>query len=121
VKPTVPIGVKCFAVIDPNIPRTTYCHVTKNSSENSTTYDMRLMDSYGKVYITIEQFKSTDITDLIRSPKLGDISYQTEWIESQLKGKSLDLSGYVVIIMKDCHGIASSFMDTLTSCSDAKV
>jgi hypothetical protein len=95
--------------------------VAKSVSGNSTTYDMRLIDALGKVYITIEQFQSTDITNLVRTPKLCDVGYQTEWIDSKLRGNSLDLTRCIVIVLKDKHGIASSFMEKIASSSNTKV
>ena len=117
----VPIGVKCFAVIDPHIPRRTFCHVTKSSSGRFTMYDMKLVDFRGKIYITIEQFQSAALTSLVRSPKIEDVGYKCDWVESKLSWKKRDLSTCAVIVFKDCHGIADSFMTSLSRNSGAKV
>ncbi|XP_031568280.1 uncharacterized protein LOC116302983 isoform X2 [Actinia tenebrosa] len=120
---SVPIGVQNFTVIDSRIPKTTYCHVAKSESGNITTYDMRLVDAFGKVYVTIEKFQSTDITNLVRSPKLCDVCYQTEWIASELRetGSFLDFSKCLIVVLNDNHGIASSFAKKFTTSVTAKV
>ena len=82
---------------------------------------MKLVDSKGKIYITIEQFQSADITSLVRSPILEDIAYKSDWVESQLSWNKRDLSTCIVIVFKDCHGIADSFMTSLSRNSGGKV
>ena len=121
-KPTVPIGLETFSVLDPHIPRRTFCHVTKSSSERFLMYDMRLVDARGKVYITVEHFQSADVTSLVPTFKINDVTYLSHWTESDiLKIETRDMSRCGVIVLKDSRGVASSFTESLKSATSAKV
>lgn len=85
-------------------------------------YDMRLVDSFGKVYVIIEQFQTTEIApNLIRMPNLDEVSYRTIWVESTVDEKPVDPPDSMIVVMVDSRGVGCLFVDMLSSICSVKV
>ena len=102
----VPVGFKSIVLND--VPSTTqlYCHVTMTTFEK---FHVTLMSPFGKVLLTINDFRSTQLTSTERRFAFDDLVYEIQWMEDDLQGQRETKPNLTCIVLKD----SSEFSDVM--------
>ena len=106
----VPVGFKSITLRGVPSTQQLYCHVTADMSAVGE-FDVTLMSPSGKVLLTINDFRTTELTSTERRYTFDDLTYEEEWMEDVLPRQKETTRNPTCILLKD----SSVFSDALTT------
>ena len=113
----VPVGFKSITLRDVPSTQQLYCHVTADMSTVGE-FDLLLMSPSGKVLLTINRFRTAELTSTERRYTFDDLTYKEEWMEDVLQRQKETTRSPTCIVLKD----SSVFSDAIiTRLQAAKV
>ena len=104
----VPVGFKSITLRDVPSTKQLYCHVTADMIKVGE-FDVTVMSPSGKVLLTINGFRTTELTSTERRYSFDDITYEEEWMEDVLQRQKETTRNPTCIVLKD----SSVFSDAL--------
>ena len=113
----VPVDFKSIILNDVPSTNHLYCHVTADMITFGR-FHITLMSPSGKVLLTINDFRATELTSIERRFAFDDLVYKVQWMEDDLKGQRETKPNLTCIVLKD----SSQFSDAVvTGLQAAKV
>ena len=113
----VPVGFKSITLREVPSTQQLYCHVTADVTTVGE-FDVTLMSPSGKVLLTINDFRSTELTSTERRYTFDELIYDEEWTEDVLPRQKETTRNPTCIVLKD----SSVFSDAIiTRLQAAKV
>ena len=106
----VPVGFKSITLRGVPSTQQLYCHVTADMTTVGE-FDVTLMSPSGKVLLTINDFRTTELTSTERQYTFDDLTYEEEWMEDVLPRQKENAENPTCIVLKD----SSVFSDALTT------
>ena len=106
----VPVAFKTITLNDVPSTHQLYCHVTADATEFGI-FDVTLMSPSGKVLLTINEFRATDLTSTERRFTFDNLAYEVQWMEDVLQKQRETARNLTCVVLKD----SSVFSDDLVT------
>jgi len=104
----VPVGFKSITLRDVPSTQQLYCHVTADMTLVGK-FDITVMSPSGKVLLTINDFRTAELTSTERRFTFDDLTFEEEWMEDVLQRQKETTRNPTCIVLKD----SSVFSDAL--------